>query len=118
MLRVLPICDKNVTIDPPKIIPIAQNTSTQILPDYTNLGKEYSNRYIQNVGGSTIQCCIDQDCDGVNYHFLILSGNGMDCTPFGLKRVTAWCSVVGGSSVSTIMARREDIQVHPNIKMS
>lgn len=113
MLRFIGIAERNVQFDPPRVVTVAANVSTEIYPDETLTKGEIAQRYLQNVGANGLWYSFGvKDANGVPYcnepneiyHGYLASGQQLDCTH--RKSVAVWSTA--GTSVSTTVGRRHD----------
>lgn len=105
------VAERNVQFDPPRVVIVPANTSTEIFPDETRSRGEIAQRYIQNVGANPVFYSFGVAnaagvpmCDGVAIlHGLLAVGQQLDCSH---RRCVA---VYGGAtSISTTVGRRHD----------
>ena len=72
MLRTITTCEKNVDVIPADAITVPATTSTEVVPDTTNVALEKAAITIQNCSASDLYYAFGQTCDNVkNFHGIL-----------------------------------------------
>lgn len=124
MLRTISVCEKNVSVAPPKVLTLVAATATELFPGEVGLlpvgGSETFTREVQNVTGGDLYLSFGVNgaqignnqyapsCDNLNnWHILLTDGqvyNIPDCV-----RVCGYS--VSGGKVSCVRRYRNDMGV-------
>jgi len=117
MLRTIVVCEKNVSVEAPRVVTLAGATATELFPSEVGLrpvgGSETFSREVQNVTGSDLYLAFSTagaagipSCDALNnWHIMVADGqiyNIPDCT-----RVCAYSTA--GGKVSCVRRYRNDM---------
>lgn len=128
MLRTINTAEHNLFADPPKVVTVAANTATAVLPNeaYVATG-EIAYRYIQNVGANPLFYSFAAAIAGgdptqppapatnatTQFHGYLPQYAQLDCSSHRL-RVDVFS--VAGTSVATTIIRRRDLSKHTNTR--
>lgn len=113
MIRTIQISERNIQVDPPKIIVVPAGTATLVFEDERTTRGEISQRYLQNVGIEDLYYSEgvtkengDPACDNIGtFHGIVAGGQQLDCSS---HRRTVCVYSVAGTTVATTIRRRSN----------
>ena len=93
MIRTIQVCERNIHVEPPRIINLSAATPTEVFPDETGTKEEIVARWIQNIGDTPIYISFGVSdgnggpmCNDVDqYHTYIEGGQLFNCFPTRTK---------------------------------
>lgn len=113
MIRVIPVAEHNLQVDPPNVITLAAATVTELLPNQVaDKSGEIAFRYIQNIGANSIYFTLgDSSATGGSVstticHGYIPAGGQLDVSS---HRVRVIGFATSGSTAAITIVRRKDL---------
>ena len=113
MIRVIPVAEHNLQVDPPNVITLAAATVTELLPNQVaDRSGEIAFRYIQNIGANSIYFTLGDNTVGGGSvstticHGYIPAGGQLDVSS---HRVRVIGFATSGSTAAITIVRRKDL---------